>query len=46
MRSRTAMRRRLTEATAIEGDLRERSRWSIPVLWAWLDLNQRPHPYQ
>ena len=20
--------------------------WSEAVLWAWLDLNQRPHPYQ
>jgi hypothetical protein len=24
----------------------ERSRRSTPVSWAWLDLNQRPHPYQ
>jgi hypothetical protein len=24
----------------------ERSRRSTPVQWAWLDLNQRPHPYQ
>src|SRR5215207_7253245 len=22
----------------------QRFRWSWPVLWAWLDLNQRPHP--
>ena len=24
----------------------ERFPSSKPVLWAWLDLNQRPHPYQ
>ena len=24
----------------------QRLRWSQPVSWAWLDLNQRPHPYQ
>ena len=24
----------------------ERSHRSTPVSWAWLDLNQRPHPYQ
>jgi hypothetical protein len=24
----------------------KRSRRSTPVQWAWLDLNQRPHPYQ
>ena len=24
----------------------ERIRRSTPVWWAWLDLNQRPHPYQ
>jgi hypothetical protein len=24
----------------------QRSRWSRAGLWAWLDLNQRPHPYQ
>jgi hypothetical protein len=39
-----------------EGDSREqlysqgitdqRLRRSKPVQWAWLDLNQRPHPYQ
>jgi hypothetical protein len=23
-----------------------RCRWSRAGLWAWLDLNQRPHPYQ
>jgi hypothetical protein len=46
MRSETAVRRRLTEATTIEGTTGERSRRSTPVLWAWLDLNQRPHPYQ
>ena len=46
MRSETAVRRRLTEVTTIEGTTGERSRRSIPVLWAWLDLNQRPHPYQ
>jgi hypothetical protein len=24
----------------------QRKRWSRARLWAWLDLNQRPHPYQ
>jgi hypothetical protein len=24
----------------------ERFRSSKPMEWAWLDLNQRPHPYQ
>jgi hypothetical protein len=24
----------------------QRFRWSEAGLWAWLDLNQRPHPYQ
>jgi hypothetical protein len=24
----------------------QRLRWSWADLWAWLDLNQRPHPYQ
>jgi hypothetical protein len=24
----------------------ERFRRSMPIRWAWLDLNQRPHPYQ
>jgi hypothetical protein len=24
----------------------QRFRWSRADLWAWLDLNQRPHPYQ
>jgi hypothetical protein len=24
----------------------QRLRWSKAVWWAWLDLNQRPHPYQ
>jgi hypothetical protein len=24
----------------------QRFRWSGAGLWAWLDLNQRPHPYQ
>ena len=24
----------------------KRFRWSGADLWAWLDLNQRPHPYQ
>ena len=24
----------------------QRLRWSQPASWAWLDLNQRPHPYQ
>jgi hypothetical protein len=24
----------------------QRFRWSQAISWAWLDLNQRPHPYQ
>jgi hypothetical protein len=44
MRSRTAVHRGHTEAIAIEGDSDEPSRRLIPVSWAWLDLNQRPHP--
>ena len=46
MRSETATRRRPAEATAIEETTEERSRSSSGVWWAWLDLNQRPHPYQ
>jgi hypothetical protein len=46
MRSETAVHGRLTEATTIEGITGDRSHRSTPVLWAWLDLNQRPHPYQ
>ena len=40
------MHRGHTEAIAIEGDSDEPSRRLIPVSWAWLDLNQRPHPYR
>jgi hypothetical protein len=29
-----------------KGATDERFRRSTPVWWAWLDLNQRPHPYQ
>jgi hypothetical protein len=46
MRSGTAVRRRRAESTVIEGTTDERFRSSKLVLWAWLDLNQRPHPYQ
>ena len=46
MRSTTAVRRRRAEATAIKEIADERSCRSTPVSWAWLDLNQRPHPYQ
>ena len=46
MRSETAARLRPAEATAIEETTEERSRRSSGVQWAWLDLNQRPHPYQ
>ena len=30
----------------IEEDNEERFPRSEPLQWAWLDLNQRPHPYQ
>ena len=40
------MRRRRTGATAFEGDHRRAFPQVNPVWWAWLDLNQRPHPYQ
>ena len=46
MRSWTAVRRQLRAAAAIKEFMDERSRRSRPVRWAWLDLNQRPHPYQ
>jgi hypothetical protein len=46
MRSKTAVRGALTEATAMKESSRARFRSATPVLWAWLDLNQRPHPYQ
>ena len=46
MRSSTAVRRRRAEPTVIEETTGERSRRSEPLWWAWLDLNQRPHPYQ
>jgi hypothetical protein len=46
MCSETAVGRRRAEATAIEETTNERFRSSTPVKWAWLDLNQRPHPYQ
>jgi hypothetical protein len=32
-------------AVAVVTDIMEEcSRKSMPVRWAWLDLNQRPHP--
>ena len=46
MRSNTAVHRRRAETTVIEETTDERFRRSRPVWWAWLDLNQRPHPYQ
>ena len=46
MRSPTAMRRRPTEAAAIEAPTDERFPGSARVSWAWEDLNLRPHPYQ
>jgi hypothetical protein len=44
MRSSTAVRRRHRGAAAHERTTDERFRSSKPVSWAWLDLNQRPHP--
>jgi hypothetical protein len=47
MRSRTAVRGRRREsrpARKVTADKRFRS--SKPMWWAWLDLNQQPHPYQ
>jgi len=44
MRSRTAMRRRRTEAAAIEATRGERFPRSTAMWWAWLDLNLGPHP--
>jgi hypothetical protein len=46
MRSETAVPRRRVEATAIEGHRQRAFPQLKPVKWAWLDLNQRPHPYQ
>jgi hypothetical protein len=46
MRSETAVRMRRSVGTAIEKITEECFRSSTPVSWAWLDLNQRPHPYQ
>ena len=45
MRSETAVRDAHKQLRAKEST-DERSRRSEPVWWAWLDLNQRPHPYQ
>ena len=46
MRSQTVVRRRRRAAAASKEITVERYRRSEPVWWAWLDLNQRPHPYQ
>ena len=46
MRSESAVRRRPAESAAMNETTEERFRSSNPVWWAWLDLNQRPHPYQ
>ena len=39
------LRRRPAESAAMNETAEERFRSSNPVWWAWLDLNQRPHPY-
>ena len=46
MGSGTAVRRRLTTAVAFTKTGYQGFGRSRPVQWAWLDLNQRPHPYQ
>jgi hypothetical protein len=46
MRSQTAVRRHRTEAATIKEATNERPRRSNATYWAWLDLNQRPHPHQ
>jgi hypothetical protein len=46
MRSEIAVRRRLTGAAEIDGDYGLAFPQVNPLSWAWLDLNQRPHPYQ
>jgi predicted ester cyclase len=46
MRSWIAVRRQLRAAARDNELTDERPRRSRPVRWAWLDLNQRPHPYQ
>jgi hypothetical protein len=46
MRSESAVRRRPAESAAMNETTEECFRSSNPVWWAWLDLNQRPHPYQ
>src|SRR5215217_7818298 len=44
MRSSTAVRRRRAGPMPTNKTTDERFRWSVADLWAWLDLNQRPHP--
>jgi hypothetical protein len=44
--SRTAVRRRQTTAGRGRRGNRQAFSQVSPVWWAWLDLNQRPHPYQ
>jgi hypothetical protein len=46
MRSETAVRTRRQGAAAVEEDNGRAFSLVSPVKWAWLDLNQRPHPYQ
>src|SRR4029450_875439 len=46
MRSRTAVHRRQRTQPWSTMRLTMRLCRSTPVSWAWLDLNQRPHPYQ
>jgi hypothetical protein len=40
------VRRRLTGAAEIDSDYGLAFPQVNPLSWAWLDLNQRPHPYQ
>ena len=46
IRSQTAVRRQRTEQPRSNRTTNERFRRLEPLQWAWLDLNQRPHPYQ
>jgi hypothetical protein len=45
MRSDNAMRKRRMEKPPSKETVGDRSLRSTPVWWAWLDWNQRPHPY-
>ena len=46
MRSETAVRRESGSSRDRTSQRGKRLRSSTGVQWAWLDLNQRPHPYQ